>query len=145
MKIFLDTNVLIAASVRQHPHFARADAVLQRCVLQEDEGIIHLHSVLEFHSAITQLPGGLAVPAAHVSTLLNEGILPFVRCVSLPVKAVLAVQKRAGELGLAGGIVYDLFHLTAAENENAHRLFTFNTAHFRALAGPEFADRIVAP
>ena len=30
MKIFLDTNVLVAASVRQHPYFARADMLLRR-------------------------------------------------------------------------------------------------------------------
>jgi predicted nucleic acid-binding protein len=145
MKIFLDTNVLIAASVRQHPHFARADAVLQRCVNLEDEGIIHFHSVLEFHSAITQLPKGLAVPPAHVSTLLSDGLLPFVRCVTLPPTEILAVQKRAGELSLVGGGIYDLFHLAAAVNENADRLYTFNTSHFRELAEPRFVDKIVAP
>jgi predicted nucleic acid-binding protein len=30
MKIFLDTHVLVAASVRQHPHFPRADLILRR-------------------------------------------------------------------------------------------------------------------
>lgn len=145
MKIFLDTNVLIAASVRQHPHFARADAILQRCVTREDEGIIHIHSVLEFHSAITQLPKGLAVPPAHVSTLLGDGLLPFLRCATLSPKEILAVQKRAGELGITGGGIYDLFHLAAAVNEGADRLYTFNTSHFRALADSRFVDRIVAP
>ncbi|NJL19452.1 MAG: AbrB/MazE/SpoVT family DNA-binding domain-containing protein [Bdellovibrionaceae bacterium] len=69
LKAFLDTNVLIAASVRQHPHFARADAVLRACLAREIEGIIHVQSLLEFHSAVTQLPKGLAVAACEICRL----------------------------------------------------------------------------
>jgi predicted nucleic acid-binding protein len=145
MKVFLDTNVLIAASIRQHPHFERADAVLVRCSTREDEGVIHAHSLLEFHSAASQLPKGLAVPSAHINTLLDEGILQFVRCVALSAREIRRVQKRAGELGLVGGIVYDLFHLAVAEKENVDRLYTFNAADFRSLAEGDFAERIVVP
>ena len=145
MKVFLDTNVLVAASVRQHPHFLRADTVLCACKESEMRGVVHAHSLLEFHSAITQLPGGLAVPPAQVRGLLAEGILPFVQVTALSDEEVNTVQRRAGELALVGGIVYDLFHLVAAEKEKVERLYTFNIAHFRALATPEFTRRIVAP
>jgi predicted nucleic acid-binding protein len=145
LKAFLDTNVLIAASVRQHPHFARADAVLRACLAREIEGIIHVHSLLEFHSAITQLPKGLAVPPAQVPRLLEEGILAYVRQVALPPEEVADVIQRAAELGLAGGIIYDLYHLAVAEREKAGRFYTFNTGHFQALAPPHFAGCIVAP
>lgn len=145
MKIFLDTNVLVAASIRQHPHFSRGDALLRRCSRKLDQGVIHAHSLLEFHSAVTQLPGGLAVPSAHVATLLAEGILPFVRCVALSAKAVSKVQKRACDLEVVGGIIYDLYHLAVAEQEAVDRLYTFNTAHFRGLASPDFVDKITSP
>jgi predicted nucleic acid-binding protein len=145
MKVFLDTNVLVAASIRQHPHFSRANDVMGRCVDGSDEGIIHVHSLLEFHSAVTQLPGGLAVPPSAVDRLLNRGILPHLRCVRLSVNQVRAVLKRAGDLGLVGGIVYDLYHLAAGEQAGADRFYTFNTAHFRRIADQEFEGRIVAP
>jgi hypothetical protein len=58
---------------------------------------------------------------------------------------VSAVQQRAGELSLSGGIIYDLYHLMVAEREDVERLYTFNTSHFQALASQEFAPRIVAP
>lgn len=145
MKIFLDTNVIVAASIRQHPHFARADKLLRRCVERKDEAVIHAHSVLEFHSAVTQLPRGLAVPPAAVETLLKDGILPFVRCVALPAREVLQLQKQAGQLGLTGGIIYDLYHLAVAQKEQVERLYTFNTGHFQQIAPPEFIGRIVAP
>lgn len=145
MKVFLDTNVLIAATVRQHPHFLRADALLQKCVSGEEEGIIHSHSILEFHSAMTQLPKGLAVPPIHVHTLLQEGLLPYLRAVSLDFIEIQKVQKIAGERGLSGGIIYDLYHLYVAEKESVERLYTFNTGHFRSLAESPLKEIITAP
>lgn len=145
MKVFLDTNVLIAAAIRQHPQFESADKVLQRCANREDEGVIHSHSLLEFHSAITQLPEGLAVPAGQVSTLLEEGLLPYLRCVNLNAKQVRQVQKRAGELELIGGVIYDLYHLAVAENQKVDKLLTFNVVHFQQLAPREWRSRISRP
>jgi hypothetical protein len=109
------------------------------------EGVVHAHSFLEFHSALTQLPGGLAVPAPQVSRLLEESILPYVRVVAVQAAEVLAVQKQAGELDLVGGIIYDLYHLAVAERENVDCLYTFNIRHFQALAPSFMKDRIIAP
>ena len=145
MKVFLDTNILIAASIRQHPQFDAADRVIQRCADKEDEGVIHSYSLLEFHSAITQLPKGLAVPPGQVGILLKEGLLPFLRCVNLTANQVLQVQKRAGELGLMGGVIYDLYHLAVAEKESVEKLLTFNVLHFQQLASREWQSRISRP
>ncbi len=145
VRVFLDTNVLVAGSVRQHPHFLRADSLLCACMNRKIEGIVHAHSLLEFHSAVTQLPRGLAVPAAQVRGLLADGILAYIRLVALSAEEVCDVQKRAGELGLSGGIIYDLYHLAIAERENVGRFYTFNTRHFQALASPDFSGRIIAP
>src|SRR5690606_14589684 len=144
-KIFLDTNILVAASIRQHPHFDRADRLLLECKEKEAFGIVHAHSLLEFHSAVTQLPKGLAVPPAQVQPLLEEGILAFVKVISLSEASYHEVLKRAGRYGVIGGMVYDLFHLVAAEQEQVDTLYTFNVSHFRRLATPAFADRIMAP
>jgi len=145
MKVFLDTNILVAASVRQHPHFRRADAILGDCAKGALEGVIHAHSILEFHSAITQLPGGLAVPPAQVQIILSEGILAHVRQTAMTPEEVLAVQKRAGEIGVRGGVIYDLYHLAVAEREDVERLYTFNVRHFQSLASSSFMNRIVEP
>ena len=145
MRVFLDTNVLLAACVRQHPHFSRADEVMRRCMAKKDEGIVHTHSLLEFHSAITQLPKGLAVPPSQVPDLLKQGVLVCVRLVALPAKDLVSVERRAGEKGLIGGIIHDFFHLCVAVREGVDRFYTFNTAHFRSIAEPDFRDRIVAP
>jgi len=145
VKIFLDTNVLIAASVRQHPHFDRADAVMQRCVRGKDRGVIHAHSLLEFHSAITQLPRGLAVPPAQVHVLLQEGLLDYLEMATLSPDEISALQKSAGEKGLIGGRIYDYYHLAVAMREKVERIYTFNTGDFLAWVEPDWAGKIVVP
>jgi len=144
VRVFLDTNVLVAASIRQHPHFARANQILLRCVDGVDQGIINAHSLFEFHSAITQLPK-LAVPPSAVESILTEGILPFVTCCHLTYIEILQTLRKAGQMGLMGGIIYDLYHLALAERENVEILYTFNTRHFQRIASPQFVSRIAAP
>ena len=145
VEVFLDTNVLMAASVRQHPHFSRADADLRRCLEGEDKGWGHTHSLLEFLSAMTQRPKGRAVPPALVSSLPEQGIPAQGRLVALPGKELPLVQKRAGEPGVIGGIISDFFHLSVVRREGVTRFFTFHTTHFQSLSEPGFLARIVAP
>lgn len=145
MKVFLDTNVMVAASVRQHPHFQKADAVLRRCMEGADVGCIHAHSLLEYHSAVTQLPRGLAVPPEQVFPLLSESILKYVEVVGIPPADLVHVQQMASERGLIGGIIYDFYHLTVAQREKVDRFYTFNVKHFIEIADADFRDRIQAP
>jgi len=145
MKIFLDTNVLVAASVRQHPHFEKADAMLRRCKVGTDAGYMNADSVLEYHSALTQLPRGLAVPPEQVSILLRESILNYVTVVGIPPSDLPEVGQMASERGLIGGVIYDFYHLTVARREAVDRFYTFNTKHFMEMADPDFRDRIMAP
>lgn len=118
---------------------------MRRCMEHREDGLVHTHSLLEFHSAITQLPKGLAVPPAQVAGLLQQSIWVNVRLVALPIEGIASIQKRAGEIGLIGGIIYDFFYLSVAMRERVDRFYTFNTSHFQAIAPPDFRDRIVAP
>jgi predicted nucleic acid-binding protein len=88
------------------------------------------------------MPSG---PQGRIATLLAEGILPYVRLRAITADEVLVVQKRAGEQGLSGGIIYDLYHLAVAEKEGVDRFYTFNTRHFQSLATSVMLDRIITP
>jgi predicted nucleic acid-binding protein len=145
MKVFLDTNILIAASVRQHPHFIRADAVFNNCMKGKFKAVIHAHSLLEFHSAATRLPKGLAMHPDQVTQILEQGILPFVECMTLSPQKIINTQKLAGAMGIVGGVIYDLYLLQAAIASKADKIFTFNLKHFQSLAPEDFRDRITAP
>jgi predicted nucleic acid-binding protein len=145
MRCFFDTSVLVAASVRQHPHFTRADEAVRRCLSGEDTGLVHSHSLLEFHSAMTQLPKGLAVPPLEVNLILAEGILSHMECRALSRAKVVEAQRLAAEAGLIGGVVYDFFHLIAAREMKADIVWTFNLRHFEAIMPPGMPFRISEP
>ena len=145
MRCFFDTSVLVAASVRQHPHFQRADARLRSCISRQDTGLLHSHSLLEFHSAMTQLPKGLAVPPHEVKTILEEGLLPHMECKALARSNVIEAQRLAAEAGLIGGIIYDFYHLIAAREMQAEIVWTFNLAHFKAIVPPDMPYEIREP
>jgi predicted nucleic acid-binding protein len=145
MRCFFDTSVLVAASVRQHPHFSRADEKLRHCMSGQDTGLLHSHSLLEFHSAMTQLPKGLAAPPHEVRTILEDGILPHMECKALPRSKVIEAQRLASEAGLIGGIIYDFFHLIAAREMRAEVVWTFNISHFEAIVPPNMPFVIREP
>lgn len=145
MRCFFDTSVLVAASIRQHPHFARADARLRKCISGEDTGLVHSDSLLEFHSAMTQLPKGLGSPPLEVATILEEGILPHVQCRALSRARIVEVQRLAAEAGLIGGIVYDFLHLFAAREMGAEIVWTFNLRHFESIIPPGMPYQIREP
>jgi len=64
--------------------------------------------------------------------------------VGLGASDYLTVIRNAANAGIAGGAIYDLLLLAAAEKSEAERIYTFNVQEFRRLA-PQLAGRIMAP
>ena len=64
--------------------------------------------------------------------------------ISLASNEYLDALGRAADLGLGGGIVYDVRHVACARKCNAQQIYTLNVRHFRTAA-PELADRIQRP
>ena len=56
MKVFCDTNVLIAASVETHIHHAPAKAILERICSGDDAGFVSAHSLVETFSVLSRMP-----------------------------------------------------------------------------------------
>ena len=55
MKVFLDTNVLVASVIEQHEHHERAYAVLNRVQSGKDEGFVSAHGLAEVYAVLTKL------------------------------------------------------------------------------------------
>jgi predicted nucleic acid-binding protein len=56
MKVFLDTNVLVAAVMKQHVDHERSFAVLDRVHAGKDDGTVSAHSLAEMYAVMTKLP-----------------------------------------------------------------------------------------
>jgi predicted nucleic acid-binding protein len=144
MKVFLDTNVLVAACVDDHEHHARALPVVQMIHDGSAEGFVSAHSLLETHAILTRLPRVPRISSLQASTLIGDNIVKFFSVVALTGKEYSDLSLKLGQKNVIGGRAYDVLHLTCAEKCGADRIHPFNIRDFAPPAGP-LAGRIAAP
>jgi toxin FitB len=145
VKIFLDTNVLVAACLREHPHHESAQPVMESVHLGNEDGFTSAHAVLEVYSTLTRLPGPLRIVAAQAMAMVQENILKSFKTVALTGREYAELIGQLGVEGIAGGQAYDVLHLHCAMKCEADRIYTFHTRHFQNLAPSTLKARIVAP
>ena len=144
MKIFCDTSVLVAGSVRRHPHFNRAQPILEAASLGKDEYLISAHSVAEVYSVLTNLPVQPKIVPAEAQMIVEANVLKCFRRVAVTARMYENAVLRCAELGLSGGVIYDALLLECARSVSAERIYTFNIRDFQRLA-PDLASRVTAP
>jgi predicted nucleic acid-binding protein len=144
MTAFVDTSVLVAACIRQHPHYERARPVLEAISGGKDDGLASAHSLAEMFSALTSVPVTPRILPAEARAIIATNVQRHFRLVD----ATVAMYERAMEAcvgrGLGGGKVYDALLIECARISNAQRIYTFNLSDFRRLA-PDLSDRLAAP
>lgn len=143
MKVFCDTNVIVAAFRDNHPHHQAARPVLERIAQGKDEGFIAAHSLAEIYAVLTRMPS----PASPSVTwqLISGNILNSFTIVTLTAREYADVLQFSSEEGVEGGRIYDALLLKAAAKSEATRVLTFNVSHFQSLASEALRSKIVAP
>ena len=76
MQVFFDTNVLVAASERSHPHYVQAWPALRRVEAGKDKGFMSAHSIAEVYAALTRLPVQPRIHPAEALRIISDNILP---------------------------------------------------------------------
>ena len=145
MKVFCDTNVLVAACLASHPHHQAARPVLERVKAKADRRFVAAHSLAETYAVLTRLPGGNQVVPNVAWQLLHENVIKNFSIVELTANEYSKAVEASAMNGVTGGQVYDALLLAAAAKSGAERIYTFNVNHFQNLAGEELRQRIAAP
>ncbi|HEY3914547.1 MAG TPA: PIN domain-containing protein [Verrucomicrobiae bacterium] len=145
MKIFCDTNVLVAAFLANHPQHAAARPVLERVKARTDKGFVAAHSLAETYAVLTRLPGASQVPPGITWQLISENIIKNFELVPLSAREYSRTIQHASSNDVRGGKIYDALLLAAAAKSGAQRIYTFNVAHFQTMAPQTLASQIVAP
>ena len=115
MRTLFDTSVLVAAFIEGHPQHERALPWLSKAKAQEFEFVVSSHTLAELYAVLTTLPVKPRI-SPHVSwRLLHENIEGVAKTVSLSSTEYKAIIKKASELGLSGGIIYDALIPKVAE------------------------------
>jgi predicted nucleic acid-binding protein len=130
MRTLFDTSVLVAAFIEGHPKHERALPWLSKAKAQEFEFVVSSHTLAELYAVLTTLPVKPRISPNVSWRLLHENIEDVAKTVSLSSIEYKAVIKRASELGLSGGIIYDALIAKVAEKSKTERILTFNLKHF---------------
>jgi len=145
MKVFFDTNVLVAACLEEHEHHERAWPLVNAVHRGDDLGFASAHSMLEAYSILTRLPRSPRLNPQQAARLIEENVLRKFTLVSLTPKEYGEMVLRLGKEGIVGGRSYDSLHLACAQKSQAERIYTFNARHFQSLAQGAIRTRIVVP
>ena len=144
MKAYLDTAVLVAASVADHPHHSQSLGILQMVRKKAMIGHISGHGLSETYAVLTRTPFTPPIYPAEAWKLLSMNVLPYFQIVTLTPDMYRETIQECADSGWIGGRIYDALHLRCAKEAACDRIYTFNVRHFQQLA-PDLADRIGAP
>jgi len=145
MKVFCDTNVMVAAFLQSHPQHNAARPVVERVKAGKDLGFVAAHSLAEAYAVLTWLPGGDQVAPTVAWQLISENVVKDFTVVTLTAKEYTATLEDAAAKGVEGGRTYDALLLAAAAKSGADRIYTLNVRHFQGLAEDNIRSRIVGP
>ena len=144
MRVFCDTNVLVAAALEAHIHHVSAKTVLERISGRHDVGFISAHSLAETFSVLSRMPTVPKLAPQNVLAILERNIIPHFVLVTLATDDYLNAVRTLSAKGLGGGRVYDILHITAARKQRLDRIYTFNDSEWKSLA-PDLEQIIAAP
>jgi predicted nucleic acid-binding protein len=145
MKIFLDTNVLVSAVIKQHVFHERAFVVFESVLDGKREGTVSSHSLAEMYSVLTKLPPPYRHTPEQALLSIEENVLKHFQIISLSGRDYAAVLREAALAGIQGGSIYDALLLRCAVASGADRIYTLNLKHFQSLAGPEIVKKLSEP
>ena len=134
MKVYLDTNVLVAASVQEHPHHLQSFDLVKAVKEGTFEGCISTHGLAEFYSVLTRAPLTPRVHPAEAGRFLDDNIVPHFELIALAAEDYKDVLRSCAKAGLIGGVVFDALHVHGARKAACDRIYTFNVKDFRSLA-----------
>ena len=145
MKAYLDTNILIAAFVRIHPHHGPAIELLSLTHGNSVKGCLSNHGLAEFYSVLTRAPYSPRIHPLDATGFLETNVYPYFEIVPFDETDYRKVLANTASAGHSGGMIYDALHLWAAQKAGCDRIYTFNVKHFRMLAPEDLARKITAP
>lgn len=141
MKQFLDSSVLVAAFLGDHPHHEASAAVFAGSAKKHSS--CGVHSLAEVYSTLTILPLKPMVAPEQALLFLSD-VRARLSLISLDEAEYLETLERAAQSRISGGRVYDALLLRCAAKSKAETIYTWNLKHFSQLA-PELASRIRTP
>lgn len=130
MKVLLDSNVVIAAVVREHVHNVASKRLLD---VEQWHFLLPAHALAEVYNQLTR-PARVFVEVAPVAVArLLRQLLNEYPCRALTVEETMAAISSFAALGGRGARLYDYLIGYVGQVENVDAIATWNVRHFTPL------------
>lgn len=143
MKVLLDSSVLVAALLQDHPAHDRAALRLNAILEGIDDGLVAGHSLMEVYSVLTRMPSRPRISPSLAHHLIKTNITDHFSVIALSPADFAVLIERLAAAGIQGGAVYDAMILFAAEKAGADQVITLNERDFSRVL-PEMAGRVAS-
>jgi predicted nucleic acid-binding protein len=144
VKVYIDTNIVIADAVKQHEHHPNAAEIFRVIGSRRWTPVMSAHGLAEIYSVMTRAPYQPRISPSGAWQALQENVLASFEIETLTKNEYIKLIKECATQGWTGGRVYDAIHVHIARKTRCDRIYTFNVSHFRQLA-PDLNDRIMMP
>lgn len=144
MKIYVDTNVVVATVIESHIHHRLSAQLFDLISAGKHQAFISAHGLCEVYSVLTRTPFVPRLRPAEVWQILSDDFLLLLSVVELNAADYRGMVQECARSGFSGGRVHDLGHLRAAEKAGCQRVYTFDVRGFQQLA-PTLSTRIFTP
>lgn len=144
MKIYVDTNIVVANVVESHIHHQPSTRLFDLVIAGRHEAFISAHGLSEIFSVLTRTPFIPPLRPAEVWQILADDFLPVLNLVELSAVDYREIVRECAQSGFGGGRVHDVGHLRAAQKAACQRIYTFDVKAFQQLA-PNLSSRIMTP
>lgn len=130
MRVFLDTSVMVATFLGDHPHHERSLSLFAG--LNKKVSFTAVHCVTEVYSTLTRHPGKQRA-GADQALLFVADVRERLTLVSMEAEDQERMLETAARLGIVGGGIYDAAIGQCALKAKAQMLYTWNLKHFLRL------------
>jgi predicted nucleic acid-binding protein len=144
MKVYFDTNVLVAALKADHVHHSGSFSAVNGVRRGDIEGYTSAQALAEVYSVMTRASFAVPVYPDEALAMIQQSVLPSFRIIDVTGQSYLAAIAVCAKAGWKGGRVHDAVHVQAAAQAKCDLIYTYDVAHFQSVA-PEWGARIQRP
>ncbi len=133
MKVIVDSNVFISASVKNHPKHERISLWLANARQKKTQLYTSAHSLLEVYSVLTRAPFKPPFSPKIASDVIEKNIVSHFKIIDLSANESLEIIQNMVAKNLRGGIIYDAVLVKCAQKLKIQNIATLNPKHFTKL------------
>jgi predicted nucleic acid-binding protein len=144
MRVLLDTSVLVAAMVEDHPDHRQALPWLQQVNRGVHIGHVAAHSLAELYAILTRLPVQPRISPELAHHLIEQNVLSNCTIISLSDQDYIDILTHMSASAVSGGVIYDALILYAAIKVEIDQILTLNVKDFQRIF-LSLADKVTSP